>query len=89
MARKRVNPNQLPLEMRPRFVRWKRYGFTHVVDESKQQMTVCGNWWHGFIFDDPYFFKLHGKGRLPPSITNDDKRPMCGNCKKWLEKKGL
>jgi hypothetical protein len=82
-----------------KFVRWKRYGFTHIVKEvgdppriatepiafgrSTGGSTVCGNWWHEFVFQGD-FFERHGKGLLPPSDTDDEARPMCGLCKKHL-----
>lgn len=76
-----------------KFVRWKRYGFTHIVDENPSfkgrkwlrgfagGFTVCGNWWHNTSFRDEYQM-----GLLPPSKQDNGKRPLCGNCKKYLEK---
>jgi hypothetical protein len=75
-----------------RFVRWKRYGFTHVLREEEGEplifgmrtggTTLCGNWWHSFIFQDEDYFARNGKGLLPPSDADDGARPLCGACRK-------
>lgn len=77
-----------------KFVRWKRYGFTHIVrDEEHEQLTpwhykggttVCGNWWQDFVFQGDY--GRYVKGLLAPSETDDEARPLCGLCKKYLSK---
>jgi hypothetical protein len=91
------------------YVRWKPYGFTHLVEEEKVNehgpmqpryderppilgRSVCGNEFHIMFPNKRYFahqrLESSGvpQGKLAPSKEDDNKRPLCGTCRRRLEK---
>lgn len=79
------------------YVRWKQYGFTHIVNPNKKTRTWLGydlnEYAKGNTVQKEYTetFDITLCGNRPYSDaaymkTDDGKRPLCGTCKKIAEK---
>lgn len=75
-----------------KYVRWKQYGFTHIIPEGGNK-TFCGNdFRHYGNFRIGYVYPALEKAGLrkgdpdprvlAPSFEDDGKRPVCGACAK-------
>ena len=95
----RAIPGQLPLEMRPQFITWKKYGWRHIVRDqlnvfvredysrSKVEYTegksLCGS--------DFWIPTKHEDERMDwvNWDIHDTRRPLCGTCRKsWKKQTG-